>query len=124
MIDADVIALNIALTRFPTPEELDHQETSDYRGLVRAADLIGQLADPSYLRKLPALFYEFEETGMNAQLGYKNPADMRAGYPSFYWNVVYRYIKDGLEHLSVTQEGRQWTANLYAHVFATEHERA
>jgi hypothetical protein len=123
VIDADVITENIALTRFPTPEEADHQETSDYRGLVRAADLIGQLADPGYLRKLPALFWEFEETGMNARLGYKNPADLRSGYPSFYWNVVHRYIHDGLEHLSVTQEGRQWTANLYAHVFATEHER-
>jgi len=34
-----------------------------------------------------------------------------------------RYIQKGLEHLSVTQEGRQWTANLYAHVFAAERER-
>ena len=123
VIDTDVIAENIALTRFPTPDGEDRQETSDYRGLVRAADLIGQLGDPSYLRKLSALYHEFEETGLNATLGYKNPADLRLGYPRFYWNVVHHYIQDAMEHLSVTQEGRQWKANLYAHVFATEHER-
>ena len=33
--------------------------------LVRAADLIGQLGDPHYLRKANALYYEFEEIGMN-----------------------------------------------------------
>ena len=38
--------------------------------LVRAADLIGQLGDPHYLRKANALYYEFEEVGMNRQLGY------------------------------------------------------
>ncbi len=122
LIDAEQIAKNIELTRFPTPEDTDVQNTADYRGLVRAADLIGQLADPNYLRKLPALYREFEETGMNEKLGYKSPADLRAGYPNFYWSVVYRYIKSGLGHLSATLEGRQWTANLYAHVFATEHE--
>lgn len=122
VIDADVICENIELTRFPTPDEADHRESSDYRGLVRAADLIGQLADPNYLRKLPALFHEFEETGLNAKLGYKTAADLRAGYPSFYWNVVDDYIEEGLDHLGVTQEGRLWIANLYAHVFATEHE--
>jgi hypothetical protein len=123
VIDSDLIVENIELTRFPTPEDTDHQETSDYRGLVRAADLIGQLADPGYLRKQPALFFEFEETGTNAKLGYKSPADLRRGYPSFYWDVVYPYVEDGIDHLRVTQEGRQWIANLNAHVFATEHEK-
>ena len=37
---------------------------------MRAADLIGQLGDPHYLRKANALYYEFEEVGMNKQLGY------------------------------------------------------
>jgi hypothetical protein len=123
VIDADLIVENIELTRFPTPEDTDHQETSDYRGLVRAADLIGQLADPGYLRKQPALFWEFEETGTNAKLGYKSPDDLRRGYPSFYWDVVHPYVEDGIDHLRVTQEGRQWIANLNAHVFATEHEK-
>lgn len=121
IIDAEIIALNIERTRFPIPNDSDHQGTADYPGLVRAADLIGQLADPHYIRKLAALFYEFEETGTNAQLGYTSPADLRSSYPTFFWNVVHRYIRDGLRHLGVTQAGKQWVANLYSHVFTVEH---
>jgi hypothetical protein len=122
IIDADVIARNIELTRFPVPDADDRGETNNYPGLVRAADLIGQLADPDHLRKLPALFQEFSETGTSEKLGYESPADLRTGYPSFFWNQVHCYIGPALQHLSVTQEGRQWTANLYAQVFAAEHE--
>lgn len=122
IIDAEVIAANIELTRFPVPDDTDHQNTSSYPGLVRAADLIGQLADPNYLRKLPALYYEFQETGINEQLGYASPLDLRRSYPSFYWGMVSRYIEDGLRYLRVTQEGKQWIANLYAHVFSSEHK--
>lgn len=122
-IDAETIAVNIELTRFPVPDDTDHQTTHTYPGLVRAADLIGQLADPHYLRKLPALFYEFQETGINEKLGYQTPADLHKNYPTFYWNTVNRYIKDGLKYLRVTQEGRQWIANLYSHVFSVEHQQ-
>jgi hypothetical protein len=121
IIDAKVIAANIELTRFPVPDDSDHQGTADYPGLVRAADLIGQLADPHHMHKFPALFCEFAETGVNAKLGYTSPADLRNAYPTFYWGVVYPYIQDALRHLRVTQEGKQWIANLYAHVFAVEH---
>ena len=121
VIDAEVIAANIERTRFPVPHNSDHRGTDDYPGLVRAADLIGQLASPNHLRKLPALFYEFEETGVNATLGYKNPGDLRTGYPTFFWQVVTPYIQDGLRHLRITQAGKQWIANLHAHVFAVEH---
>ncbi len=121
LIDAEIISRNIELTRFPVPDDTDHQDTADYPGLLRAADLIGQLADPHHLRKFPALFYEFEETGTNARLGYRTPEDLRNDYPTFYWSVVNRYIQDGLRHLRVTQEGKQWIANLYAHVFTVEH---
>lgn len=122
IIDAEVLAANIERTRFPVPHDSDHRGTDDYPGLVRAADLIGQLASPNHMRKFPALFYEFEETGINATLGYKNPADLRAGYPAFFWKVVTPYIQDGLRHLRVTQLGKQWIANLHAHVFAMEHD--
>jgi hypothetical protein len=30
-------------------------------------------------------------------------------------------MRDGLRHLRVTHEGKQWIANLYAHVFTMEH---
>ena len=122
LIDGTVIAANIERTRFPVPHDNDHQSTDDYPGLLRAADLIGQLASPNHMRKFPALFYEFEETGVNAALGYKNPGDLRANYPTFFWKVVTPYIQDGLRYLRGTETGKQWIANLYAHVFAMEHD--
>jgi hypothetical protein len=120
-IDSRIIEANIEHTRFPVPEDEAHADTADYPGLVRAADLIGQLADINYLRKVPALFAEFQETGTADRLGYKSSADLRAAYPGFFWNVVKPYIHDGLRYLRVTQEGKQWIANLYAHVFSEEH---
>ncbi len=122
LIDAEVIKRNIELTRFPVPKESDHQDTINYPGLVRAADLIGQLSDPRYLIKISALFYEFEETRFNAKVGYKNPGDLRKNYHKFYWNGVYPYIKDALHYLTLTQQGKQIVANLYSNVFVVEHD--
>jgi hypothetical protein len=122
LIEAQTIKENIELTRFPVPLDSDHQDTINYPGLLRAADLIGQLSDPRYLQKTAALFYEFEETGVNQQLGYRHPEDLRQNYPKFYWNSVYPYIRDANEYLKLTQEGKQILANLYAHVFEVEHE--
>ncbi len=123
LIDAETIKQNIELTRFPVPNDQDHQDTRNYPGLVRAADLIGQLSDPRYLQKISALFYEFEETGINKVLGYNNPGDLRNHYPKFYWSGVYPYIQDSLRYLSLTQQGKQIIANLYANVFVIEHQQ-
>ncbi len=120
-IDTDIIANYIEMTRFPIPEGEMYQDTVNYGGLIRAADFIGQLGDPNYLRKIPALFYEFEETGLNKHLGYTNPEHMRQNYARFYWNTVNPYIKDALRFLRLTHEGKQWVANLHAHVFDVEH---
>ncbi len=46
-IDEERVVKAIELTRFPIPDSSDHQETKTEAGLVRSADLIGQLADPS-----------------------------------------------------------------------------
>ncbi|MEA5619089.1 metal-dependent phosphohydrolase [Cronbergia sp. UHCC 0137] len=123
LIDAEAIKRNIELTRFPVPAAEDHQDTQNFAGLVRAADLIGQLSDPRYLKKITSLFYEFEETGINTALGYQNPGDLRKNYAKFYWHGVYPYVKDGLHYLSLTQQGKQITANLYSNVFVVEHEK-
>ncbi len=122
-IDVDRICDYIEMTRFPIPKESFYQDTKNYRGLVRAADLIGQLGDPQYLKKQPALFYEFSELGLNAKFGYKNPGDLRKGYSSFYWNTIRPFIQDALRYLRVTQEGKQWIANLHSHVFEVEHNK-
>lgn len=123
-IDTREIERNIEHTRFPIPEHEQHASTSDYPGLLRAADLIGQLADINYLRKTSALFAEFRETGAIEKLGYQSPDDLRAAYPAFFWNAVRPYLGDALRYLRVTQEGKQWIANLYAHVFSAEHRGA
>lgn len=123
LIDSEVIKSNIELTRFPVPAAEDHQATNSFAGLVRAADLIGQLSDPRYLKKITSLFYEFEETGINKVLSYHSPADLRKNYAKFYWNGVYPYIQDALRYLSLTQQGKQIIANLYSNVFVVEHER-
>jgi hypothetical protein len=121
LVDGERIARAVELTRFPVPNDADHAETDTEAGLVRAADLIGQLADPYYPRKCVALFYEFEETGVNKQLGYASPAGLLRHYPKFFWKTTYPYIKSGLKYLECTASGRQWTANLFRHVFASEH---
>jgi hypothetical protein len=120
-IKADKIAGYIEMTRFPVPDKPEYQDTKNLPGLLRAADFIGQLGDPNYLRKTPALFYEFQETGLNAKNGYTSPDDMRKRYARFFWDVVNPYIKDAMQYLSLTQEGKQWMANLYSHVFSIEH---
>jgi len=122
LIDVEIVKRNIELTRFPVPTIEDHQDTKSYPGLIRASDLIGQLSDPRYLKKISALFYEFEETGVNKALGYQHPGDLRKNYPKFYWHGVYPYIQDALQYLSLTQQGQQIVANLYSNVFVVEHE--
>jgi hypothetical protein len=111
----------IEMTRFPVPNEQPYLQTDSLGALVRAADLIGQLGDPNYLRKLPALHYEMQESVANAELVYKDLAEMRDNYARFYWEQISPYIQPALRYLRVTQEGKQWIANLYAHVFYAEH---
>ena len=123
LIDAERIATAIELTRFPVPEDEDHAGTDTEAGLVRAGDLIGQLADPLYPRKLNALYQEFAETGVNEKLGYANPADLADKYPQFFWSKVEPCLTDALRYLDMTMEGKQWTATLYSHIFAIEHNR-
>lgn len=122
-IDVEVLASYIEMTRFPAPNTDAYKDTRSYGGLARAADYIGQLGDPDYRRKTPALFYEFEEIGRNQEYGYQQPGDLRATFASFYWGVVSPYIQDALRYLRQTQEGQEWIARLYALVFAVEHNK-
>ena len=121
-LDIEMICECIEMTRFPPPKERAYEPTGTYAGLVRAADFVGQLGDPNYFKKVTALFYEFEQLGMNPALGYRHPGDMLKGYASFFWKVVRPYLTDGIRYLRVTHGGKQWVANLQSHVFEVEHE--
>lgn len=120
-VDATRIANAIEFTRFPPPPAVDDSGNEEGM-LVRAADLIGQLGDPHYLHKANALFYEFEEVGINKQLGYTSPADLIDHYPQFYWNSISQHIQGAIRYLNVTSEGRQWIASLYGNVFRAERD--
>lgn len=120
-VDLDLVEACIERTRFPVPEEGAYLETADFPGLARAADLVGQLGDPEYLRKIPALFYEFEELGKNAEIGCSSPGELRRGYAQFFWGVVHGYVEDAVKFLRVTQEGKEWISRLHSHVFECEH---
>lgn len=125
-INAARVARAIEYTRFPyaatSANELKDDLDEEEGLLLRAADLIGQLGDPNYMKKSNALFYEFEETGLNKSLGYATPADVVYKYPQFYWTNVAPQIQTAIRYLNVTSSGRQWIGNLYGNVFRAERE--
>lgn len=121
-VDAPRIARAIEYTRFPYTASSNDDLVEEEGLLLRAADLIGQLGDPNYMRKSNALFCEFEEIGLNKTLGYDTPADIVYKYPQFYWTNVAPQIQTAIRYLNVTSSGRQWIANLYSNVFRAERE--
>jgi len=62
-LDGARIANAIEHTRFPFASPPDDYDIGEWAALLRGADLIGQLGDPRYPRKVSALYYEFEEIG-------------------------------------------------------------
>lgn len=121
-LDGPRIANAIEHTRFPFSSAPAPHDIDEWASLLRAADLVGQLGDPQYLKKANALYYEFEEVGMNRQLGYESPADLVDKYPQFYWESVSPHIQTAIRYLNVTSSGRQWIDGLYGNVFRAEHE--
>jgi hypothetical protein len=121
LLDAARISRAIEFTRFPIPAESDDQDDEE-GSLARAASLIGQLGDPHYLRKANALYYEFDEVGLNKQLGFASPADLIDLYPQFYFNSLSAYLQTAIRYLNVTSSGRTWIASLYSNVFRAERE--
>ena len=121
-LDKQRIARAIEGTRFPASVPSEAEAYDEEAALLRAADLIGQLGDPHYIRKANALYYEFEEAGLNRQLNYSSPADIVNLYPQFYWNSVAPHVQTAIRYLNVTASGRQWIANLYSNVFRAEQD--
>jgi hypothetical protein len=122
LLDLEKVKQMVDFTRFPVPKDPIYQDTFGYPGLARAADLIGQLSDPLYLEKLPALFHEFVETGKNESLGYHHPDDIRQSYPKFFRHVVLPLIHPALQYLSKTLAGQQILRNLYGNIAVAEQE--
>jgi hypothetical protein len=121
LLDQRRIARAIEGTRFP-PRLAEDGEDDEEPSIVRAADFIGQLGDPNYIRKANALYHEFEEAGINRQYGYESPSDIVDRYPQFYWSTIAPHIQTAIRYLNATASGRQWIANLYGNVFRAERE--
>ena len=116
LVDSSFVNACIERTRFPVPADPWYAQTGDFPGLVRAADLIGQLSDPRYLNKLSAIFYEFEEIGFNNTLGYSRPGDLLNSYPAFFDKSVAPYIGVGASYLEGSAEGRDILSHLYGNL--------
>ena len=107
------LAINVLLAE---PRRRARPET----GRVRAADLVGQLGDPHYLRKTNALFHEFAETGLNEQLGFSTPADLVGALPGILLGPGRKPDRAGGPPPQCNYGGRRWIAHLHANVFGAE----
>jgi hypothetical protein len=114
-LNTERLASHIEMTRFPVPEDPYYQADDSVSALVRAADLIGQMGDPQYLRKLARLFAEFREIRDTTRQNYTSAGDLRDKFPNFFYDQVYPYLGPALRYLSKTREGQQWMANLFHH---------
>lgn len=116
LIDAEVLGANIEHTRFPVSQQLLALGRSRFSwpDLVQAADLIGQLADPAYLQKLPALNAEFVECGVAHGDGQSGHADLVHLFPEFYRKVAKPLMEVGFEVLDGTTASRVWGDSLRA----------
>ena len=125
-VDVEYLSGLISQTEFPVPDSrnLEGRNDTNFRELaqlLQSADLVGQLADPNYIKKIPALYYEFVETGAATRLGYNSAYDLASSYPSFFYNFVQAHVREAIKYLNDTESGRTWTSQLFSHVFSQEH---
>lgn len=116
LIDPERIAEAIEYTRFPVPDDPAYASLESEPAMTRAADLIGQIADPNYLRKLSRLYHEFLETGFAQELGIASPMDLVEQFPGFFYQQVEPLIGPALDHLRRTTDGKGLVDRLYGHV--------
>lgn len=115
LVDWKILADNIEYSRFP-PLPDRNPETDSYPGLLRAAHLIGTVADPDFNIKAKPLLVEMEESGMTGLLGYADIADFRDGFKELFWSTIYPLVGEGMKLLKLTGEGRELVAHLHAHL--------
>lgn len=115
-IDVSYIEQLIERTRFPVPQAGEYKITYDMPGLLRAADLIGQLADIHYLSKSDDLYQELKENGAADSFGYTESKDIKYKLPDFFNINVRPYISDALRYLGKTKSGQEWIRNLFTNI--------
>jgi hypothetical protein len=123
VLDAALLAGNIEYARFPPPAGRN-LDTATYPGLLRAAQVIGTVADPDFRLKIKRLMLELTESGLTDQLEVASVEGFVAGYPKLFWTVLHPRIAAGMALLKYTGEGRVWLADLQAHVLRQENRVA
>jgi len=120
VLDAEFLAEAIACTRLPIAA-CAPVAAPGWPGLLRAAQIIGMVADPDFLLKLTPLFLELKEIGQHEALGYADVAALRARYPNLFWTHFAPHLGRATRYLRATDDGRQWLANMNAHLLSEEH---
>jgi len=85
--------LSLPLNEIPFRSE----ETKTMGKVLGSADLIAQMADRNYLKKLPLLFLEFKEAGM---AGFETPLELFENTEEFYHSVARTRLAEELENVS------------------------
>ena len=112
-VDAGRIARAIEYTRFPYTNipKGDLDDLNEEEGLLlRAADLIGQLGDPNYMRKSNALFRSNSSaTGLNKSTGLRHARGHRLQVPALLLDQR-RAADPACDHASLNyfQRSPQW----------------
>jgi hypothetical protein len=73
------------------------EETKTMGKVLGSADLIAQMADRNYLKKLPLLFLEFKEAGM---AGFETPLELFKNTEEFYHSVARTRLAEELDNVS------------------------
>lgn len=85
--------LSLPLNEIPFRSE----ETKTMGKVLGSADLIAQMADRNYLKKLPLLFLEFKEAGM---AGFETPLELFENTGEFYHSVARTRLAEELGNVS------------------------
>jgi hypothetical protein len=85
--------LSLPLNEIPFRSE----ETKTMGKVLGSADLIAQMADRNYLKKLPLLFLEFKEAGM---AGFETPLELFQNTEEFYHSVARTRLAEELGNVS------------------------
>ena len=75
----------------------DSEEVRTMAKIVGTADLVAQMADKNYQEKLPLLFMEFQEAGMQ---GFETPLELFSKTEEFYRKVARKRMKNELDGVS------------------------
>lgn len=85
--------LSLPINKIPFRSE----ETKTMGKVLGSADLIAQMADRNYLKKLPLLFLEFKEAGM---AGFETPLELFENTEEFYHSVARTRLAEELDNVS------------------------